>query len=124
MRLPCGRDQTSGEYPSIQRPLRTPLVFAPIVSHEIAPDRVMSSWPESAASALVVAHLISKLGVAQRRQAVGDHELSLARREPFPIPSPAIVPLRRPAARLVDPDDECPLQICARRRQCLLQINP
>jgi len=124
MRLPCCRDQTSGERPCIQRPLRMPLVLAPIVSHEISRDRMMGSWPESTASALVVAYLISKLDVAQRRQAVGDHELPLARCEPFGIPSPAIVPLRRPAARLVDPGDECPLQICARRRQCLLQINP
>src|ERR1700730_10782056 len=103
MRLPGCRDQASGERPSIQRPLRTPLALAPIVSQEISPDRMMSSWPESTASALVVAHLISQLGVAQRRQAVGDHELSLARREPFRIPCPTIVPLPRPAARLVDP---------------------
>src|SRR6266699_2327587 len=78
MRLPCCRDQTSGERPSIERPLRAPLVLAPIVSHEVSPDRMMSSWPESTASALVVAHLISQLGVAGGRQAVGDHELSLA----------------------------------------------
>src|SRR3981081_938092 len=124
MRLPCSRDQAATELGPIQSPLRTSRALASVVSHKISHDRMMCSRPESAAFALVVADFISKLGVAQRRQAVCDDELSLARREAFCISSPAIVPLRRDSTSLVNPGDECPLEIRARRRQCLLEIHP
>ena len=79
--------------------------------------------PEAAALALVVARLVFQLRISQRRQAVGRNELPFPRGEPLHISIPTVIPLRRHPARLVDARRKHALQIRARRRQCLLQID-
>src|SRR5580700_3097763 len=81
------------------------------------------SSPQPSALALVIAHLISQLRIAQGCQAVRRNELSLPRGKPLRIPCPSIVPLIRHAPRLVDPCGKHPLQVSLRSNQRLSQIN-
>src|SRR5271155_359517 len=79
--------------------------------------------PQPLAFALVVAHFISQLRIAQRSQRIRRNKLPFPRREPLRIPCPSIVPLVRDAARLVDSRREHSLHISFGRRQSLPQVN-
>src|SRR5208282_3408426 len=95
MRLPRGRNQSSAERTSIQRPLRAQVTFALVIGEKVAQDGVARPQFEAAAPALIVARLIPQRRVPQSGQTVRCNELSLARREPLSVCAPAFAPLQR-----------------------------
>src|SRR5215467_5053375 len=121
--LPRGRNHSSTPGPSVEPQLGTQLLFAPVVGDEVAHDGVARAAPESAAAALVVAGLVFQGGVSQHGQSVGGDKLSFARRIAFPVPRPAIVPLRGILPQMVDSRREHSLRIRTRRGECLLQVE-
>jgi hypothetical protein len=52
--------------------------FTPIVSHQVPQKRMPRPRPQPIAFALVVAHFVSQLRIAQRRQRIGGNELPFA----------------------------------------------
>src|SRR5580658_253107 len=79
--------------------------------------------PKPLAFALVIAHFISQLRIAERSQRIRRNKLSLPRRESLRIPCPSVVPLVRDATRLVNSRCKHPLHISFGRGQCLPQID-
>src|SRR5581483_6155247 len=78
MRFPRRGDHAPSECAGIKGQLRTTLDFRIVEGKEIARKRMFRAWPKPFALAAIVAGLIFEGGVAQRRQAVGGDELSLA----------------------------------------------
>src|SRR5580704_4589166 len=78
--------------------------------------------PHTIALALVVANFVSQLRIPQRRQRIRGNELPFARCEALRIPTPAVIPLPRRSARLIDSRREHSLHVCRGSSQRLPQV--
>ncbi len=123
MRLPCGRNQPAAERASVQRQLRTQLPLALVVSNKIPQDREPRPRPKPAAPALIVTGFVLQLRISERCQTVGRNELPFAGRKSFRIATPTVIQLLRRASHLINSGGKRPLEIRARCRKRLLQIN-
>ena len=77
---------------------------------------------ESRALALVITNFISQLRIPQSRQGIGSKKLPLARSKALSVSGPAIIPLIRHAARLIDPRGKHPLHVIFRAGERLSQV--